>query len=414
MARKLTQAELDSVIGLSSRQAAEVLGCSKTTVNDARKLAREHGGLLPQHNKSKKTEDSTDIEIVSSVPITETQISEALKARGIDEATHKVSLSFGIYEQGEKVRHSFRASASPKRIETNEATEFELQSVIDRITSYDHTKEFHMGAGDPNSDTLVIVPADLQIGKVDWNGGTDDTIKQALESFARAAQFATEHNFREIVIVDAGDIIENIYNVSSQLGTNDVDLPHQVVLASHVILSGIEMLAPLCESLRYVAVSSNHGAHRIGLKAPGGDVHADYGIAIARMLDRALKLNPVAFGHVTVQVPEPFFESLYFKTLSNSDIGVVHGHQVNSPDKIGEWWKGQSHGNMPVGNARILITGHWHSLRVQQSGDSRWIIVGPSSDRGSSWFTNNRGERSESGMLMFTTKDNKWGNLQIV
>lgn len=69
---------------------------------------------------------------------------------------------------------------------------------------------------------------------------------------------------------------------------------------------------------------------------------------------------------------------------------------------------------MPTGDARILIAGHWHSLRVQQSGDARWIITGPSSDRGSSWYTNARGESSKSGMLSFLTADNQWSNLRIL
>lgn len=116
---------------------------------------------------------------------------------------------------------------------------------------------------------------------------------------------------------------------------------------------------------------------------------------------------------MTIQVPEPYMESLYFQT-SGTDIGVVHGHQAGSPDRIGDWWKGQSHGRMPVSEARILIAGHFHSLRVQQSGDARWIMVGPASDRGSSWFTNAKGEQSESGMLSFTTANNEWNNLRVL
>ena len=208
-------------------------------------------------------------------------------------------------------------------------------------------------------------------------------------------------------------MIENIYSTSSQLATNDLDLPHQVEAAMHVMLSGIQMLAPLAPSLKYVAVSSNHGAHRIAQKQPAGDVHADYGLVVAKMLGHALKLNEAAFGHVEVITPLPYMESLAFDT-NGSRIGVVHGHQAGSADKLGEWWKGQSHGHMPTGDARILISGHWHSMRVQQSGDARWILVGPSSDRGSSWFTNSRGESSESGMLTFLTANNEWSDIRIV
>ena len=39
----------------------------------------------------------------------------------------------------------------------------------------------------------------------------------------------------------------------------------------HVMLTGIQMLAPLAPSPKYAWVSSNHGAHRIGPKSPAGD-----------------------------------------------------------------------------------------------------------------------------------------------
>ncbi|GAB2699407.1 hypothetical protein BKA24_001797 [Microbacterium marinum] len=260
---------------------------------------------------------------------------------------------------------------------------------------------------------FLLMPTDLQVGKVDIAGGTAQTAEQVLQSFARAAEIIKEERPREVAMVDAGDVIENVYNTSSQLGTNDRDLPHQVVEAMFLMQQGIQMLAPLTRELRYAAVSSNHGAFRTGPKSPGGDAHADYGLAVAKMLGNALKLNPAAFGHVTVQTPEPHMESLAF-TIAGTEVGALHGHQTASPDKIADWWKGQALGRLPVADADILLVGHWHSLRVQQAGDGRWIIVGPSSDRGSSWFTNLKGDSATSGMLSFFTAGGQWSDLRIL
>jgi len=282
-------------------------------------------------------------------------------------------------------------------------------SILDRIKGF----SFQPSEKARNPESLIVMPTDLQVGKVDWNGGSDETTEQALESFANVAEFAKEFRPAEICMVDAGDAIENIYSTSAQLGTNDRDLPAQVEIAHHIFLTGLEILSPHAPSVRYAAVSSNHGQQRLGPKSPAGDAHADYGLGIAKMIRRGLQLNPAAFRHVTVQTPEPYMESLYFET-SGSHIGVVHGHQASGADKLGEWWKGQSHGNMPVSKARILLAGHWHSLRYYQSGDSRHVFVGPASDRGSSWFTNLRGESSQSGMLTFTTSNNAWDNLRVL
>jgi len=116
---------------------------------------------------------------------------------------------------------------------------------------------------------------------------------------------------------------------------------------------------------------------------------------------------------VDVTVPEKYHDSLAFDA-SGTRIGVTHSDKAGSPDKLGNWWMGQSHGEMPTAHADILLCGHWHSLRVQQSGNKKWIIVGSASDRGSSWFTNARGEQSVSGVTAFVTRDGLWHDLRVL
>lgn len=344
---------------------------------------------------------------VLAEPLDDLSNDDILRQFGRNPAKHRIVGTLGERHWWMNERWNHWYAFKTELITAEEAEEH--QSILDRIAGFVYAPP----AKAKNNASLIVMPTDLQVGKVDWNGNTDDTVAQALESFAKAAEFAREFKPAEICMVDAGDPIENIYNTSSQLGTNDKDLVAQVEFAHHIFLSGIQMLAPYAPKLRYAAVSSNHGAQRLAAKSPAGDAHADYGLGIAKMIRRALTLNPEAFQHVTVQTPEPYMESLYFQT-SGSDIGVVHGHQASGADKIGEWWRGQSHGNMPVAKARILLAGHWHSLRYYQSGDSRHVFVGPASDRGSSWFTNLRGESSASGMLSFTTANNEWDNLAIL
>lgn len=404
---------------MGSRKVANKWGVGKSTVNDWRKKLEAKDGLPTQEKVAAIKAEAEALSFSQegnngrlstgtlAEPLDDLSNDDILRQFGRDPKKHKIVGTLGErhWWMNEKWNHWY--AFKTEKI-TDEA-EADFRSVLDRIRNFTYIPAPKAA----NPETLVIVPADLQVGKVDWNGGTNETVAQALESFARIAEFAAEFKPAEICIVDAGDPIENIYNTSAQLGTNDRDLPAQLEVAHNIFLSGVEMLAPYAPKIHYAAVSSNHGAQRLGPKAPAGDAHADYGLGIARMIRRALKLNPAAFAHVTVQTPEPYMESLYFQT-SGSDIGVVHGHQAGSADKIGEWWKGQSHGNMPVAKARILIAGHFHSLRYYQSGDSRHVFVGPASDRGSSWFTNLKGESSQSGMLTFTTANNEWDNLRVV
>lgn len=394
--------------GLSNRAIARELGCNETSVRRSRKRAAQGRAGTPTvpvgESETHRPDGSSDYVLSSDRAWGYNDFCEFIRSKGQD--PDDVVFTWGVTTNPTGGFWNKLNNVRPK----TGVQAIDVTAIEQRVRNYRPAITRKTGS---TPKSLIIVATDFQLGKTDWNGGTDDTVQQVLDSFSRAAELAVIEKPQEIVIIDAGDIIENIYSTSSQLGTNDRDLPHQVEAAMHVMLTGIQMLAPLAPSLKYVAVSSNHGQQRIGQKAPAGDVHADYGLIVAKMLGHALRLNTAAFGHVEVITPQPYMESLAFET-SGSNVGVVHGHQAGSADKLGEWWKGQSHGRMPTADARILIAGHWHSLRVQQSGDARWILVGPASDRGSSWFTNNQGESSQSGMLTFLTANNAWEQLQII
>lgn len=260
--------------------------------------------------------------------------------------------------------------------------------------------------------TFVVCAADLQSGKTDYGLKSTDLAKRVLASFAKAAEIATATRFPEIIIADLGDIVENFNSTSSQRATNDLAITEQIRLARRLMLEGIKMLAPLTDSLVYVAVPSNHGSVRIGPKSPENHVLDDYGIEIAEQL-RDVCAESEKLSNVTVRIPDTSLESLSFET-SGTVLGFAHGHQAQSADGLGKFWQGQSHGRMPLAAADIFLAGHFHSFRVQQSGDSRWLMVSPTSDNGSSWFTNRTGERSQTGMLSFITANREWSDLRIL
>ncbi len=262
------------------------------------------------------------------------------------------------------------------------------------------------------AETFVVCAADLQAGKTDFGLKSTDLSNRVLASFAAAADIASATRFAEIIIADLGDIVENINNTSSQRATNDLAITEQIRLARRLMLEGIKMLAPLTDSLVYVAVPSNHGSVRLGPKSPENHVLDDYGIEIAEQL-RDIVTESDKLSNVTIRIPEQSAETLAFET-SGTTLGFAHGHQAQGPDSLGKFWAGQSHGRMPLALADIALFGHFHSLRVQQSGDARWLMVGPASDNGSSWFTNKTGEKSQAGMLSFITSDRQWSDLRIL
>lgn len=373
-----------------------------------------HGGSAPVQNGmgpvpgtyrwDLSDDDFEGTSPASGKPATSNDVEDFLRERGLDPAEWDYTFRFSEWEQsskdgGVRILNAFRVAGRRKRPSGGFKWE---QAYTDHIRTLKLAQKGIIG----RSEAIIAIPTDAQIGKTDWNGGTKETVDQLIQSFENIAAVAERTNPAEIVIIDAGDIIENIYNTSSQLATNDLSLPWQVTCAVEVILRGLEIIAPHTPKITYISVPSNHGSHRIGKQAAAGTVMDDWGLAIAKIIK-------IAAPQVNVVLPDDYHESVFYETCG-TQLGVVHGHQANSPDRIGDWWKGQSHGNLPTARARILITGHWHSFRVQQSGDARWIFVAPASDRGSSWFTNVKGEQSQSGVLTFITQDNNWRDIQIL
>lgn len=414
MAYKISLVDLQRTMGLPTRDAALELGVSKSTVADTRRAFREgrytsgkpseapSGGFYTQ-GVDGTIEVSTG---VTEAPVTAESI---LASHGLDAEQYNVSFGFSEWESGDGVKKSYRVKASPKA-QKDAAPKLDPNELREAIEGFAFIPR---GTIDEQPQTFVVTPSDMQIGKTSYNGGTPETIDRVMASFSRAEIFAKENSFAEIVIAELGDPLENFYSTSSQEQTNDLDLTGQIRTARRLLLEGIKMLAPYAPKLTYAAVPSNHGSVRKGFKAPAADNHNDWGLEISHQLEDAVRFNE-SFDHVSFVRPEKLQESLAYTTASGTTLGMVHGHQARGAEKLGEWWKGQTHGRQPVASADILLAGHWHSFRVQHSGAAKWVMVSPASDPGSDWFTNITGEYSETGFLSFTTYNGMWDNLRIL
>ena len=246
-------------------------------------------------------------------------------------------------------------------------------------------------------NTAILQPTDEQWGKTDFAGGTPETEQRVMNSYSAFCDYIKEYRPRQVLLARTGDGIENVCSTNSQRDTNDLDVPHMLVQSYKMDLRSLSMIAPLVEEVIDARVPSNHGRFRTGLKQDSGNPHADFGIGVGRQIQDTQNILGV-LPNVRVVFPDALMESMTVQ-LDTFRAGLVHGHQAGGPDKMGDWWGRQDHGRMPTWDADILFVGHWHSWRTYQSGDGRWVVVGPASDPGSSWFSNLKGERATAGML---------------
>ena len=262
--------------------------------------------------------------------------------------------------------------------------------------------------GTKSDDTLIVCLADFQLGKTGSGGGTEDTVRlvrRAIKDIADDILFRDP--YKRIILADVGDSTEGFWNVASQAQTNDLSLTDQIRTVQRLYAEAVRLLAPLCESLYYVAVPSNHCAVRVG---PGKNSRAnapddDFGIMISKNIEDILADRP-GFEHVKFFRPEKWEEAVTVDAADGTRIGFTHGHLAGSQSKVPGWFRDLAFGRRSgLYDARILVHGHWHNFAVSQAGDARWIISCPSADRGSDWWTNVSGDSTRPAILTFEARD---------
>jgi len=258
---------------------------------------------------------------------------------------------------------------------------------------------------------LVVLWSDLQIGKVDVRGGTPQLLERVELAKSRLMDMLKREKPERVVFVDVGDTVENFDNAGreQQLQSNDLSIMEQVDLATTLAWQTIRELAAKVPTLTYLSVGSNHCQWRSNGK-PVGKSSDDWGVFIGRQLARLAK--ETGADNIRFLEPQPHDESLALDVFDDGYhvLGVAHGHQVSRPDRIPTWWRQMAFGAQPVSNASILVTGHFHHLRVTEMGSvlrgekpaSRFWIQAPTMDNGSSWFRKFSGEDSVPGLAVFT------------
>lgn len=263
----------------------------------------------------------------------------------------------------------------------------------------------------------IVALADLQIGKVDERGGTEELQKRFYLAIEQVALRIVQSQPRTIVIGELGDGCENFENTPTQAHTNDRNLVAQLDLHQEFLFHAIRTLAPLAPEVIVVGVPSNHMEVRKDGKAVGGPDN-DYGLLSLSSLKRSFSLNPEAFGHVQFFWPDPHEVSIVLP-VAGKNVGFTHGHYTKgagAADNVPKWLANQFAARIShMDEADIIITGHFHHLRLMQIIGGRWWFQGPALDNGSAWLKRINGQgSSDAGILCLRIDPTGWSDIQIL
>jgi hypothetical protein len=256
--------------------------------------------------------------------------------------------------------------------------------------------------------TMIISLADFQTGKTDILGGTAELIERS--EIALAAKLAAHARLRpaRVILGDLGDSTEMFQSSPNAPRTNDLQETEQVRVWRRILWRWISAFASVTEDLQIVGVPSNHCRVRRG-KDYIGTTLDDWGVEVIAQVSDMAAVNPEAYGHVKFMVPNEYEEHVLIET-SGTVLGFVHGHQKGAPNQVADFLK--ANGRQGIGQADIVLLGHFHHLRVQAFGHGQVFIICPTNDAGSSWFAAS-GEKSRPGVLSVVVEDGGWRDLEV-
>lgn len=261
--------------------------------------------------------------------------------------------------------------------------------------------------------TEVLILADPQLGKAgERGGGTDETIARVYAKVKDAIETRYILNPpKQLVLVDGGDIIENIFSTPAQVSTNDRTLPEQVEDAIAMYVNVIGMLLPYVDELVHVAVTSNHAEARTAPKVNPYNSENDWGLMIQRQI--AQRCEDKGWD-VTFVRPGFNEDTAVVDTVDGTQIAFNHGHHSSSPATMKTWVSGQIVGRRPGWDADIWVMSHYHHAYHFPVGSGTTVFGTPALDGGSEWVARKKGESYPAGALAFTVDSGKWSNYTLL
>jgi predicted phosphodiesterase len=294
----------------------------------------------------------------------------------------------------------------------------DVEALIQEIKKHKPTA---VNSEEEAGDTALLVAiSDTQMGKGEGGGSAAvvdrfnrgiDLVESRWRELVKAGR-----NLDRIVVCGLGDLIESTDGHYAMQGFQvDLDRRDQVKVMRRLLVKALERWSKLAPRVIVAAVPGNHGENR-----KNGKAYTTFGdnddLAVFEQVAEILAANPERYGHVSFVIAGANLTLTI--DVHGTIVGLAHGHQARSGGqnpigKIANWWKGQSFGERPAGDANLLLTGHFHSLQVATHGPKTHIQA-PSLDGGSQWFTEITGIESPGGLLTLTVGKNGWDDLKVL
>ena len=309
-------------------------------------------------------------------------------------------------EQGEDAvtrpvwRYRFVVEVAPARIDVDDL----LRAVRKRPTRSTQTA----ASGAP---AFVFAVGDLQLGKPDGDG-TPGTVQRFTDSMDRALTryraLRKQGKAGPVVLAWLGDCVEGSESGGSmRLARLDLTVTEMVRVYRRLMAEQVAAFSDLTDDVTVAAIPGNHDeAKRLGdqMATRYDDSWAIEGASqvadVMAAKGRDVKwIFPDKDGlHLTIDV-------------QGTTVGMLHGHQTRGG--MSKWLGGKAVARDAIGTADVVLSGHFHHLRVEQYGPTTWMQTG-ALDGGSVWFQHRGHPEAPPASLSFLAGGGRWHGLEIL
>ncbi|MFM1964897.1 MAG: hypothetical protein RL134_622 [Actinomycetota bacterium] len=258
--------------------------------------------------------------------------------------------------------------------------------------------------------TYVFAFGDTQWGKPDGDGSVGtverfyDTVDRAV---TRYKQLRRRGHAGPVLLLIAGDCLEGTTSQGGKLVSRlDLTLTEQLRVYRRTLADAVSEFAAL-DRTHVAVVPGNHDeALRVGDKM-ASRYDDSWAIEGASQVADVMAAKGYEVGWTF-----PGRDAMHLTVdASGTRIGLLHGHQTRG--KTQAWLASKAMDRDAIGTADVVVTGHYHHLRLEQMGPTTHMQVG-SLDGGSTWFAHRGGLSAPPAALTFLAEDGRWNGLEVV
>lgn len=359
---------------------------------------------------------------VSQPPQFESLLRELCEAVGLDPGDYQIvgDIQVRRWQQtpGDDYLYYHRATIS--RCSADSGPDVDVEQLAAAVSKRKPRRQNLQSDPANASAGLVVGMADWQAGKTDGDGvqglmdRLDDMVGLVEDRWRNLRKLGVP--LGTLYPCYLGDLFEGCSgHYAQQQFRTALNIRDQRKLIRWGIDHALDRWSKLAPQVAVKVVGGNHGEER-----EAGKSHTDFAdnkdVAVVEDVAFAYSKQSERYGHVSFAIPSSDLTLTF--DHDGLIVGLAHGHQAGfgSGDpraKIHGWWRGQMDGQQAIGDADVLVTGHYHHPWMIRRG-ARTHFGCPALDGGSDWFKAATGQHAPAGTLSFVVEGSGWSGLELL